>query len=82
MVLFPAGFFSLYGRNFKRRRKIRSTNVCHDGLLVCDPCQLYQHCGAVCSGYPGDLLGLSVDMAFKLCGVSHLFLEIRLGTWA
>ena len=43
-VLFSAGIFPLYGRDFKRRGQVCGSHVCHADLLVHHPGQLHYHC--------------------------------------
>ena len=78
VILLSSGLFSLYGRNPERSGKIYSSNAGHAGMLVHYPGDLYYRNGTADPGHPGDFLGLSLNLDFKLHCIFNLFSEIRL----
>ncbi len=56
-------------------------NVCYAGLLVRDPCDLYNHRCEAASGDPDCILGVSADLVIKLHSVFDFLSEIRLDPW-
>ena len=56
-------------------------HVCYAGLLVRDPCDLYNHRCEAASGDPDCILGVSADLVIKLHSVFDFLSEIRLDPW-
>ena len=80
-VLFSACLFPLHCRTYAWSGKSYGAHVCYAGLLVRDPCDLYNHRCEAASGDPDCILGLSTDLVIKLHSVFDFLSEIRLDPW-
>ena len=73
--------FPLHCRTYARSGKSYGAHVCYVGLLVRDPCDLYNHRCEAASGDPDCILGVSADLVIKLHSVFDFLSEIRLDPW-
>ena len=67
--------------NFTGLPSFVGDNVWYVGLLVRDPCDLYNHRCEAASGDPDCILGVSADLVIKLHSVFDFLSEIRLDPW-